>query len=235
MLGLGIGRRLGVPVALDKFRQLRSSSVDWYHFEKTRRHFPFLGKPIAEDPVIDLEYQYYVKHISREDMAISRELAQFLNFYCMRKNPKRILDLGSGFSSFVLRRYASRNSDVQIVSVDDDAQWLQKTKSFLQSRHLPDEQCIQWCELLESKDIGKFDFVFYDLGDLKQRTACFQNALSFLSNDGDMLLDDFHKLDYQRTVLRWCSKASLHLYSVKKLTLDNFNRWSVLVQCPKIH
>src|SRR5437870_128740 len=48
-------------------------------------------------------YREYVSMISSETMCISLELASFLLAICDFCRPRRVVDLGSGFSSVVLR------------------------------------------------------------------------------------------------------------------------------------
>jgi len=54
---------------------------------------------------IKSEHKVYIEHISSPEMAMSLELAYFIMNYCIEYKPKRLLDLGSGFSSFVFRLY----------------------------------------------------------------------------------------------------------------------------------
>ena len=65
-------------------------------------------------------YRKYLSNISSKDMAISLELSVFLIIVCRILKPKRILDLGSGFSSFIFRYYAANTvSKPVILSVND--------------------------------------------------------------------------------------------------------------------
>jgi hypothetical protein len=77
---------------------------------------------------------YYRDHFSRistEDSTISLELTSFLLVMCDVLEPMRILDLGSGFSSFVFRHYMLSASPKPVVwSTDDTEEWLEKTRSF---------------------------------------------------------------------------------------------------------
>lgn len=78
-------------------------------------------------------YDYYIAHVSKADMAMSLELAALVYALCVKKELKNLLDLGSGFSSFVYRLYASTHSGVRVVSVDDDSQWLENQDVFARS------------------------------------------------------------------------------------------------------
>ena len=50
-------------------------------------------------------YEEYVASISTPDSAISLEIAALALILCRMRRPRRILDLGSGFSSWVFRYY----------------------------------------------------------------------------------------------------------------------------------
>jgi hypothetical protein len=51
-------------------------------------------------------YSEYVNHISSPEMAASMELAGFMYTLCKANQYKKVLDLGSGLSSFIFRLYA---------------------------------------------------------------------------------------------------------------------------------
>jgi hypothetical protein len=53
-----------------------------------------------------------------------------------------VLALGSGFSSYVLRRYAAQDNRGVVTSVDDSAEWLSVTKNFLLDHGLSTENLI---------------------------------------------------------------------------------------------
>lgn len=78
-------------------------------------------------------YEEYTFDVSQEDMAISLELATFLQIFCDIMKPKHILDLGSGFSSFVFRRYKATSQIKPIVwSVDDSQERILKNPPLLE-------------------------------------------------------------------------------------------------------
>ena len=64
-------------------------------------------------------YAYYTETISNESMAASLKCCAFLVCLYEALEPKRILDLGSGFSSYSLRHFKDQMSwDTEIYSVD---------------------------------------------------------------------------------------------------------------------
>src|SRR5213078_4518044 len=113
-------------------------------------------------------YNDYVGGVSAPDMAVSLEAAATLLVLGEGLHPARVLDLGSGFSSFDLRTAAPR---ADVWSVDDNAEWLERTKAFLRSQGVADKRCELW-QTLDPAFAGIFDLVLYDLGSMATRAAC---------------------------------------------------------------
>jgi hypothetical protein len=65
---------------------------------------------------IALKHAAYIREVSSPEMAMSLELAHFLLGWCLWKQPKHLLDLGSGFSSYVFRLYRSATRSLSILS-----------------------------------------------------------------------------------------------------------------------
>ena len=64
------------------------------YFEENKNRYARVLQPF---------YENYVSTVSNEIMAISIELSVFLIVLCDMTRPQKILDLGSGFSSFTFR------------------------------------------------------------------------------------------------------------------------------------
>ncbi len=173
-------------------------------------------------------YEQYITHVSRADMAMSLELAAFVFALCVKKGYKNLLDLGSGFSSFVYRLYASEQVGVQVLSVDDDAQWLEKTKSYLRKHGLPDAGMLTLDQFLQ-QPITKFDCVLHDLNFVEVRINYVQHVLDATANSGVLILDDVHKPDYLYLVLDMLKQKSISVYDLKPVTLDSYNRYALAV------
>lgn len=171
-------------------------------------------------------YDQYVDKVSSNDMAASWEISNFLYAIAEIKKPKRILDLGSGFSSFVLRTYALNiKNDVLVYSVDDNDQWLEKTKTFLIDRGVDSKRMFHWIEFEEYNKL-KFDFIFYDLGGMQLRADALPFVLNLLDDSAMIVLDDMHKWSYRKAVVNLVKKAKLSLYSAHSYTLDKFGRFA---------
>jgi predicted O-methyltransferase YrrM len=142
--------------------------------------------------------------------------------------PKRILELGSGFNSFVFRYYISnRNQDTTIFTIDDSQEWLDKTGKFLVANNLPNKNLIPW-DLFSKQDHGTFDFIFYDFGSMEVRKNTLKDVLALLKQDGVILLDDVHKLDYQSYAKKLLKENGFKCYNLKSFTIDRFGRYALL-------
>ena len=75
---------------------------------------------------MDEVYKFYVSHVSIAGYAISLEASKAILDLMVKYKPETILDLGSGWSSYLLRLKGA-----EVWSVDTDKQWLEKTKVFL--------------------------------------------------------------------------------------------------------
>ncbi len=169
-------------------------------------------------------YDEYVDRISSPNMAASLELCAFMLAICRLRDYARLVDLGSGFTSFVLRYYArERGSSTEVWSVDTNKYWLDKTKSFLQDQELNQENLMQWKEFKEKPDLG-FDFVLVDLDGYYRRLHCINTLFPRLHNGGFMLIDDVHKKAYSFSVLHLCRNKGWRCVDLSRYTKDEFGR-----------
>ena len=175
-------------------------------------------------------YREYVEIVSSEIMASSPELSVFLLFLCDLIQPERILDLGSGFSSFLFRFHALTAGKKPIIwSVDDSEEWLARTADFLASHNLPNDHLMTWDAFSENQK-ACFDFIFYDLGPFPFRMACLQPMLEGMTADhGVIVLDDMHAAEYGLFVRRALKGTRFHPYDAGCYTRDHFNRFSLLL------
>jgi predicted O-methyltransferase YrrM len=183
-------------------------------------------------PDLGPAYDKYVREISTEDMAISLETSQFLYALAKLTEAKRILDLGSGFSSYVLRLYSmTAQNDVTIYSVDDDETWLQKTRTFLNAFELPQQHAMEW-SVFQKQPLSGFDLILHDLGSIDLRIESLPFAISLLNTSGILVLDDMHKArggligGYRAVAVRKVRQAGLLRLSARQFTLDKYGRFS---------
>jgi predicted O-methyltransferase YrrM len=77
-------------------------------------------------------YEEYLEYVGGYGHPVSFETATVLYDLCRENKVKHILDMGSGFSSYVFSKYASEcDYPVQVVSVDTNSYWVAKTMEFL--------------------------------------------------------------------------------------------------------
>ncbi len=143
--------------------------------------------------LLEPHHRKYLANVSSEDHVASIRTCAFLLTLCDIAKPKRIADLGSGFSSFVVRTYAaSAPQPTEVWSVDDSSQWLLETRRFLAEMSVSADNVIVWDDFI-AEDRGLFDLVFHDLGRMPKRVETFEKALSLVRPGGLFIIDDVHK------------------------------------------
>lgn len=183
--------------------------------------------------IISPYYKNYVTTTSSEIMAMSFELAIFTLALCEITKPKKILDLGSGFSSFCFRYWIKNYSpNSEVMSVDDEPEWLDKTREYLLRHNLQSNQLITWDELIGG-GYGKFDLVFYDFGTFPVRKNSLNKVLDFASQPAMVILDDMHSAEYGLHVKKTLKERKLECFSLRRYTKDKFTRYAFLAIIPQ--
>ena len=191
--------------------------------------YPFLVNPFKLHEAIKKiqpTYQEYVSIVSTPEMTISLKTAGVIYVLCNEMQPKKILDLGSGFSSFVFRLYAGLQNDIVIVSsIDDNTKWLNFTKRFLSRQKISTDGLYLWDEF-KTYPLKEFDLILHDLGDMCVRISSLPSVLRFVKkNSGLLLLDDMHKEEYRSQVFNLLETHSFRYIKLDYLTKDNFGRY----------
>jgi hypothetical protein len=130
-------------------------------------------------------------------------------------NLQSVLDCGSGLSSVL---FHSTFNDV--VTVDDNAQWAEKTKQFIKE-HIGKQIEISTIDSITSQ----FDFVFYDYGGIEARIFYFKKALG--ACNGYMYLDDMH-ISYYRAYVEAKTKGLEMIYLPQ--TVDEYGRYGAILR-----
>lgn len=171
-------------------------------------------------------YSYYKQTVSPGNSAISLQVAAFLIAAVQNKNAKRILDLGSGFSSFVFRR----NPRCEVTSVDSNKKWLERTRSFLRKQRVDDTRLLTWDEFEVIADIGYFDIVFVDIRPISRRVEQFERLLSLCSPGGVLIYDDYHKEHLRKPLKKKLNKSPVIYFNLMDLTLDEVGRYDAWIE-----
>jgi predicted O-methyltransferase YrrM len=237
------GRRMGMLKKMA--RNVCQNILDNYG-EKDAKRLPtyfdvfsdYYGFIASDLPDLKPAYQKYVNQISTFDMAISFETSQLLYTLAKIKKAKRILDLGSGFSSYVMRLYAKNSgNDIVVYSVDDDKNWLEKTRDFLVAMQVSAEHVLEWNDFKEKAPTG-FDLISHDLGGLEIRAESLPFVLNLLDKSGIIVLDDMHKArggligGYRAIAIKEVKKTGMMRLSARKYTLDTISRFSEIAFYP---
>ena len=172
-------------------------------------------------------YRTYLKTVS--PMAPSLMTCELLAELCQNAPTGfKVLDLGSGFSSFYLANLQKR-VPFQLWSVDTDSYWLRKTDKFCNAYGLNIENLLLWEEFIKRCWV-KFQVVFFDIDRTGRRMQYLQVALdNYLAPKGKIVLDDMHK-----KLLQGQLPGILRLYKysetdIKERTLDEYGRYCRLL------
>jgi predicted O-methyltransferase YrrM len=172
-------------------------------------------------------YERYVHAVSCSEMAVSWETACLLYALAGVVRPSEVLDLGSGFSSYVLRTYAAEAEHAcRVTSIDDNRHWLQQTEVYLSQFGLPTDRLLHWEDFCRQLPAGRFQLVFHDLGSMDTRAMALPTVLRTLAPAGVLVLDDMHKRRYRRRAEQQARQAGLRLLSARAQTLDQIGRFS---------
>lgn len=195
--------------------------------------FPFFkdyeGESEEAGRALRPSYEQYVRAVSTPNMALSLKTAVLLEVLLAHLRPQSILDLGSGFSSFVFRSYAKREKGARVWSVDDSDAWLARTEAFLAARALSTEDLITWNEFQNAREY-RFDFILHDLGLMAMRSETLPAVLKLgREGGGVVILDDLHKTAYRREVRQAPKDFPCRLFHLSGYTRDEYGRYAGLV------
>lgn len=185
----------------------------------------------AERATLAPYHAAYVADVSSEGMALSLDAATLLSALVRVRRPRHVLDLGSGFSSAVVRAHLSTGAAGHVTSVDDDAAWLERTRAYLTGRRLPVDDLITY-DAFRSAESEPYDLVLHDLGSMETRADALSGVLDRCARGAVVLLDDVHKGPYREHVRRTLRARRLPYHNVHPLTYDHFGRFAFLVTIP---
>lgn len=212
------------------FRSLRARSRNRRALAAHAAEHPALdGFEPARDRGHDLAaaWRRYVETVSAPAAAISRQLAALFDHLIDTTRPAVVWDLGSGFSSFVARRYPGR-----VLSVDDDESWLARTRGFLVASDLRTDDLLTWDDFRDRAARGALpvpDLVLHDLGAPATRARTLPQVLDRCADHTLVLVDDVHKPAVRVAVLAALEDRRLACTDLSSQTLDDFGRYAWLV------
>jgi hypothetical protein len=185
---------------------------------------------VDPDGLIKDVHADYVTSISTADKAISLELAYLLWFILNTTKPGLVVDLGSGFSSFLFRHYQSRRTkageDCRVFSCDDNEYWLERTANFLDQKNLPVSGLMLWDRFLVEHGHERPDLILHDLGYMPVRIKALPQVLNLCTDQTIAIIDDVHKRQMRHEVLDQIRKRGLLGYDLTRFTFDIFGRYA---------
>jgi protein-L-isoaspartate O-methyltransferase len=165
-------------------------------------------------------YEDYIFTVSPENWALSWEGSCYIEKLIKSLHPKRILDFGSGWTSFV-----TRQSYAEVWSVDTSQEWLDKTRAFLEKHNTRTDNLILYDDLeLE----GKFDIIILDIGPAKDRHKYLDELREHCS--GVILIDDMQFAEYRKEIEEYFKNDLV--FDLFEETLDRYGRhlWMVVIK-----
>ncbi len=224
-----LGLLSGTRTTLRRWATASAARIDYIRMSKRFSWFQeLIQRSHAHRAELGVPYHHYVSHVSSPEMALSLPTSAFALTLCHVIRPKRILDLGSGFSSLVFRLYAPNGYRPYVLSVDDDERWLDRTSQFLKAQGAPADGLVTWDEFTEKKEPG-FDVILHDLGQMDLRARALPTVLSLTAHKGFVIVDDVHKRPYRVAVYRELANHGQRGYSLYSVTADEFGRYAMLV------
>lgn len=168
-------------------------------------------------------HQLYTTTVSTPGMAMSLETGAVLFHIAELTDAKRLVDFGSGLSSYVFRHYAEFRPDVTVISVDDSADWLTRTGTFLQQCGLDRGELVEWSSF-DPTGIDA-DLVFHDLAMGALREEAMPIAAASLAQTGIIVFDDMQHEGHRAAAEQVCAAAGLKMRDLKQ-TYDGIGRWA---------
>jgi predicted O-methyltransferase YrrM len=156
----------------------------------------------------------------------------FLYYFANLIRAKRILDLGSGFSSFAFGKYLRNVGSGVLSSVDTSEFWLNETSEFLRKYEIAIAHMCTLDQYLNVESETEVpDLCFLDIGDLELREQLLPSLLSNVVRHGMVLLiDDFHVPSYRRMITRLCTEADLQCLSLRKVTRRRLSHMAMVIK-----
>jgi hypothetical protein len=166
-------------------------------------------------------YIDYCQHVSRRSMAISIETATFVWHVCRQTDARVTADLGSGFTSYVLRRHGG-----DVTSVDDSPVWLDRTGAFLRKWRMPTTGLVDW----DDWPAGPYDLIVHDFacGDLRNQSMW--AAAERLAPGGVIVFDDAQHEGHRTEMQRVSDAFGLQLTDVRDFTVDAVLRFAAVAR-----
>lgn len=169
----------------------------------------------------------YCRRISGFDHGITLETAAYIDWVCHNTHLRSVADLGSGFTSYVLRRYADEAAlHVEVASVDSDVVWLNRTEKFLAEHGLSTDRLLIGETWL--REAPSCDLIVHDYAGGAVREFWMGLAATGLESGGVLIFDDAHHAEHHRQMNKVCREHDLAMLDIFDLTVSEDGRFAAV-------
>jgi hypothetical protein len=176
---------------------------------------------------LDAPLERYVADVTLRGFVASLETSAFLWHLCRARDVSSILDLGSGFTSYVFRRYqAEASHPVEVLSVDHDREWLARTQGFLAAEGM---SCDGLTVLEDLPPDGEYSMIYNDIQGALRVDAMRQTA----GRTGLIVYDDANRWRDRRALRSIAHTYGFEFGDIRPWTRDFLGRWSLLLTRPE--
>lgn len=166
-------------------------------------------------------YEDYITHISPADMALSWEALTAISEMLIERQPRRIIEYGSGISTCLIAEYC-RATGAEAESFDSDAEWAERTRGFLDKNQLVSKVSVSFLESVQP--VAPADLVLWDFDRNPKRVMMMVTAFHNVASGGIIYIDDMQNHEI-------ASAAAMLSGSVVYVTSpDGFGRFGVFLQ-----
>lgn len=181
--------------------------------------------------VLSLYNQHFANKKRRPDTGLSLQSANYLAAYLSTEAPRSILDLGSGFSSWLFHLWAMESPDTHlVVTIDHDPLWLHCTQGELIeiAPELPSRfyTLDEFYIAVDRGLLGEFDMVFLDLAKMTRRNTWIERAADRVVGN-HLFIDDWHKPHLRETAEPMLVDKGFSLHPLEKETVDQWGRYMI--------
>lgn len=166
-------------------------------------------------PDLEERHAQYLAAGADKAYALSLPIAKWLDALIDERKSRRILDIGSGFTSYITRRH-----DAECTSIDEDQSWAQFTRDFLLDTGSRDPNVTTDLAAVT----GKFDLVILDAGYETHRMQLLRRAAMMVQDGGLLVIDDGHFPGLHRCCKVYAKLQGYEFADHKDLT-DEYGRF----------
>jgi len=197
------------------------------------KEYPVIGTyPTQASSIEELirpAYQDYVRQYSSALISLSLNRACFIYFLIKEVQIQKTIDLGTGISSYVCLLASKHVDSSEVVSVDDNEYWLEKTREFLHAKNISGDHLLLLKDFLKEITDVQFGMCILDIGDFSLRKKLFPTLVaSVKKHRGFLFVDDFHVPEYRSYIERVCAEEQLRVYSLRKVTRRRLSHAAVI-------